>query len=218
MPGTSASTVSRAVGLTAILALAVSACSWPGRAGKSSAPPATSAAAATTTVSPFDVTLPSGPALTADSSRPAASTAESSQPPAIRRGLLTPQAASRNLWDAWRDDDRPRALLYAEPGAVRVLFARRWTADLVDEGCTIVGLADPGVKGSLDQFTCTYRYLLGAISLSAAGTDRDYAVTDAVRNEQAASVETLETSTTPTAATPQKPSTTPHTSAPGPAA
>lgn len=218
MPGTFASRVSRAVGLTAMLATAVSACSWPGRAGKSSSPPAPSVAAVTTTVSPFDVTLPSGPALTADSSRPVAPPEETSRPPAVRRGLLTPQAASRNLWDAWRDDDRPRALLYAQSGAVRVLFARPWTPDLVDEGCTIVGLADPGVKGSVDQFTCTYRYLGGAISLSAAGTDRDYSITDAARNEQAASIEPLETSTTLTATTPKKPAATTDTSASGPAA
>ena len=51
------------------------------------------------------------------------------------RTLPTPEAASRNLWDAWRDDDRPRALLAANADAVRALFAQPWGPEVLDQGC-----------------------------------------------------------------------------------
>ncbi len=49
--------------------------------------------------------------------------------------LATPDAASRNLWDAWRDYDRPRALQYASVAAVNVLFRDRWRPESVNLGC-----------------------------------------------------------------------------------
>ena len=54
---------------------------------------------------------------------------------AVPKGLDTVEAASQNLWDAWRDDDRPRALLYATPAAVDALFLTRWGPELRNQGC-----------------------------------------------------------------------------------
>jgi hypothetical protein len=51
------------------------------------------------------------------------------------RGLDTPDAASQNLWDAWRDNDRARALLFASSDAVDALFATRWQPDASNVGC-----------------------------------------------------------------------------------
>jgi hypothetical protein len=51
-------------------------------------------------------------------------------------GLRTPQAAARNLWDAWRDRDRPRALLYASVDAVDALFEATWIPQVRQAGCT----------------------------------------------------------------------------------
>ncbi len=51
-------------------------------------------------------------------------------------GLRTPQAAARNLWDAWRDRDRPRALLYAAPEAVDNLMEWTWIPQVRQAGCT----------------------------------------------------------------------------------
>ena len=58
--------------------------------------------------------------------------------PAPGRGLSTPEAAARNLWDAWRDADGPRALLYAVPGAVDTMFASPWSPEIRRSGCTVV--------------------------------------------------------------------------------
>lgn len=54
---------------------------------------------------------------------------------AMTKGLDTIEAASQNLWDAWRDDDRPRALVYATPEAVDALFVTRWGPELRNQGC-----------------------------------------------------------------------------------
>jgi hypothetical protein len=51
------------------------------------------------------------------------------------RGLDTPDAASQNLWDSWRDNDRARALLFASSGAVDALFESRWQPDASNVGC-----------------------------------------------------------------------------------
>ena len=51
------------------------------------------------------------------------------------KGLLTAEAASRNLWDSWQDKDRERAVLYASPEAVKSLFALPWRPETVDQGC-----------------------------------------------------------------------------------
>ena len=50
-------------------------------------------------------------------------------------GLSTVEAANQNLWDAWRDDDRTRALLYANPSAVDTLFATKWGPEVRNQGC-----------------------------------------------------------------------------------
>jgi hypothetical protein len=52
------------------------------------------------------------------------------------KGLQTPQAAARNLWDSWRDRDRPRALLYASPASVDRLFEWNWVPQIRQAGCT----------------------------------------------------------------------------------
>jgi hypothetical protein len=69
----------------------------------------------------------------------AARSARSTLPESVlpESGLPTPQAAARNLWDAWRDEDRPRALLYAKRQAVTTLFGSRWTPQVREAGCTV---------------------------------------------------------------------------------
>ena len=54
---------------------------------------------------------------------------------AVPHGLATPEAASKNLWDAWRDDDRPRALVAASSVAVDALFRETWGAEIHNQGC-----------------------------------------------------------------------------------
>lgn len=53
----------------------------------------------------------------------------------LPKGLDTMEAASQNLWDAWRDDDRARALLYATPEAVDALFPTKWGPEVQNQGC-----------------------------------------------------------------------------------
>jgi hypothetical protein len=65
-----------------------------------------------------------------------------------RRGLDTPQAASRNLYDAWRENDRIRALDFASLAAVDTLFSQTWGAEIGDDGC----IATP----SPEEFRCIY--------------------------------------------------------------
>jgi hypothetical protein len=64
------------------------------------------------------------------------------------RGLETPVAASRNLFDSWRENDRVRALEYASLPAVETLFTEKWGAEVSDAGCNAT--PDPTV------FRCTY--------------------------------------------------------------
>jgi hypothetical protein len=52
-------------------------------------------------------------------------------------GLDTIEAANQNLWDAWRDDDRPRALAYATGAAVDALFLSKWGPEVRNQGCGI---------------------------------------------------------------------------------
>jgi hypothetical protein len=52
-------------------------------------------------------------------------------------GLDTIEAANQNLWDAWRDDDRPRALAYATGAAVDSLFLSKWGPEVRNQGCGI---------------------------------------------------------------------------------
>ncbi len=59
-------------------------------------------------------------------------------PTAFNAGLETPEAAAKNLWDAWRDDDRDRALLAADPQAVSDLFLDPWGPEVDDQGCLAV--------------------------------------------------------------------------------
>ena len=58
--------------------------------------------------------------------------------PTTAKGLPTPQAAARNLWDAWRDADGPRALLYATASATDVLMATAWGPEVHQSGCTAI--------------------------------------------------------------------------------
>ena len=51
------------------------------------------------------------------------------------KGLDTPEAAAKNLWDAWRDDDRDRALVAADPAAVATLFLDPWGPEIDEQGC-----------------------------------------------------------------------------------
>ena len=75
-----------------------------------------------------------------DGSVPAATEADPSAAPAdlATTGLPTPQAAARNLWDAWRDADVPRALLYAAAPASETLMATPWGPEVRQAGCTAV--------------------------------------------------------------------------------
>lgn len=57
---------------------------------------------------------------------------------AFEMGLDTPEAAAKNLWDAWRDDDRPRALAAAESVAVNTLFQDNWGPEVAEQGCVPV--------------------------------------------------------------------------------
>jgi hypothetical protein len=56
--------------------------------------------------------------------------------PLIILGLKTPQAASRNLFDAWKENDRARALRFASGAAVDVVFRQAWGAEVQDDGCS----------------------------------------------------------------------------------
>ena len=56
-------------------------------------------------------------------------------------GLDTPEAAAKNLWDAWRDNDRTRALMAADETAVSSLFEDSWGPEVDEQGCVAV-LAD----------------------------------------------------------------------------
>lgn len=53
-------------------------------------------------------------------------------------GLDTPEAAAKNLWDAWRDDDRDRALVAADPAAVAALFLDPWGPEIDEQGCAVI--------------------------------------------------------------------------------
>ena len=53
-------------------------------------------------------------------------------------GLDTPEAAAKNLWDSWRDDDRSRALIAADEQAVNMLFADSWGPEVDEQGCIAV--------------------------------------------------------------------------------
>ena len=114
--------------------------------------------AATTTASPSSTpSTPAAPAA-ADATLAASATVPSVAPTVPRAGrtaatavatavpvatvaprtLPTAEAASRNLWDAWRDDDRPRALLAASAEAAKSLFAQPWGPEVLDQGCVPV--------------------------------------------------------------------------------
>jgi hypothetical protein len=56
--------------------------------------------------------------------------------PPVLLGLKTPQAASRNLFDAWRENDRARARRFAASAAVDVIFRQPWGAEVQDDGCS----------------------------------------------------------------------------------
>jgi hypothetical protein len=79
---------------------------------------------------------PSSPNLGSDLNPTVAATLPppSTQSP-YTRGLDTPEAAAKNLWDAWRDSDRERALLAAEPDAVTSLFSIGWGPEIAEQGC-----------------------------------------------------------------------------------
>ena len=56
--------------------------------------------------------------------------------PPVILGLKTPQAASRNLFDAWKENDRSRARRFADWGAVDVIFRQPWGAEIQNNGCS----------------------------------------------------------------------------------
>ena len=81
------------------------------------------------------VTVPPAAAPTIASSPVATAVHASTPSTRPARGLATPEAASKNLWDAWRDDDRPRALVAATSSAVDSLFREVWGAEIHNQGC-----------------------------------------------------------------------------------
>jgi hypothetical protein len=56
--------------------------------------------------------------------------------PPVILGLKTPQSASRNLFDAWKENDRARALRFASTAAVDAVFRTPWGAEVQDDGCS----------------------------------------------------------------------------------
>lgn len=79
-------------------------------------------------------------AMSAPTVPPAVAVATTQAP--LPKGLDTIEATSQNLWDAWRDDDRARALLYATPDAVEALFLTKWGPEVRNQGCgSIEGVA-----------------------------------------------------------------------------
>ncbi len=69
---------------------------------------------------------------------PAAVSATTIARSAYESGLDTPEAAAKNLWDAWRDDDRERALLAADNVVVTALFQDNWGPEVAEQGCVPV--------------------------------------------------------------------------------
>lgn len=93
-------------------------------------------------------------------------------------GLATPTAATRNLWDAWRDDDRPRAEMFATRTVVDVLFGSSWSPQHAIGGCNSVEAG----------WACSFEGPTARWSLIVSGDERiGFRVTDiavvAVRRE-----------------------------------
>jgi hypothetical protein len=112
--------VSRSIG-GALAAAVLSICLLAGCFGGSPSPEAT-----VPTVSPSAVVDPASVVTTA------------AVRSAYELGLDTPEAAAKNLWDAWRDDDRERALMAADNAAVTTLFSDNWGPEVAEQGCVPV--------------------------------------------------------------------------------
>jgi hypothetical protein len=84
-----------------------------------------------------DTTPPPASAPAVPSGAPAAAVATIARS-AYELGLDTPEAAAKNLWDAWRDDDRERALMAADNDAVTALFQDNWGPEVAEQGCVAV--------------------------------------------------------------------------------
>jgi hypothetical protein len=127
----------RAVVAVKVFGLAVSVFGITGCGlGKSSDPPPATEAASATGIGPTaslgSSATPAGvaPTVPIAAALPVPTTSEPG-------GLDTIEAANQNLWDAWRDDDRPRALAYATGAAVDALFLSKWGPEVRNQGCGI---------------------------------------------------------------------------------
>lgn len=161
-------------------------------------PAVPAAAPATTLPSPFGAGAPGGPpALLGEPSTTVARAKRTTTVPAPttrpRQGLATPEAAARNLWDGWRDDDRPRSRLFATREAVEALFVRRWDPSMRDAGCTA------SVDGAPDRHLCIFRFVDGRAELRVEGDGaRGYRVTDVALYRRDSPTTTLAPTTTTT--------------------
>jgi hypothetical protein len=80
-------------------------------------------------------TIPPEGAVPVAAPVPVVAVTPTTAPPVIL-GLKTPQSASRNLFDAWKENDRARALRFASAAAVDAVFRTPWGAEVQDDGCS----------------------------------------------------------------------------------
>jgi hypothetical protein len=163
--------------------LMLGGCSRSGGSGSAAA--SSSPVPPTTTVGDIAALAPSttvAGAFAADAGQAAAVLAASGGPgdTIVRSGfgLATPTAATRNLWDAWRDDDRPRAEMFATRTVVDVLFGSSWSPQHAIGGCASVEAG----------WACSFEGPTARWSLIVSGDERvGFRVTDiavvAVRRE-----------------------------------
>lgn len=81
-------------------------------------------------------TIPPNGVVAASAPVPVVAVEAPTTTPPIILGLKTPQAASRNLFDAWKENDLARARRFASPAAVEVIFSQAWGAEVQDDGCS----------------------------------------------------------------------------------
>ncbi len=118
----------------------------PGGADRTSSGPISSGAGTAVVAAPVPTLPGSVPTIPPDGAIPVAAAVPvvavevvevvATTTPPIILGLKTPQAASRNLFDAWKENDRARARRFAAPAAVEVIFRQPWGAEVQDDGCS----------------------------------------------------------------------------------
>ena len=84
----------------------------------------------------------------------------------LRPALPTPEAATKELWDAWRDNDRPRALHFHPVKVVDVLLATKWSPQTENLGCDHVESANPV---AVLMIACHWRTPDGGFTITVVG-------------------------------------------------